>query len=92
MIFYTVAQEHRRISLLEREGYVKYASASGCEIYFFRELELIQRNSMGDQMFIHGKIAIHMDDCSNPKCECANIINKFDIITKNIEVQEKFQM
>ncbi|TNV87792.1 hypothetical protein FGO68_gene4203 [Halteria grandinella] len=92
MIFYTVTQEYARIKLLEDLDYLEKANEEQCEIYFFRVLQIVERNLSSDQIFMQSLITMHMDDCSDMKCECHQLVEKYDIATKRVEADLNMQL
>lgn len=42
-------------------------------------------------MYMQGQMAIHMDECLNPKCDCNQLVNKFDVVTKQLEQEVNLQ-
>ena len=52
-----------------------------------RKMDLIEEANQGDYMFLHGKMSLHLDLCTNPRCECQTLIERFDVAHKRQEDQ-----
>lgn len=85
LALYAYMQQNRLLSHLESDRYLEIAGPTDSEVHFLRKMNIIEEADQSTFMFLHGKMSLHLDYCTDPKCECYTLIGKFDRAHRRLE-------